>query len=88
LAAIAPGATSATDTVTPGGRSLSQTGGHLVFAAIMLFAAIDAARQLGFMLVAGLIVTLRRARWPRYIWGASVAMPVRDASSSGWLNCC
>jgi len=55
LAAIAPGPTSVTETTTPGGRTLSQTAGQLVLVAIMLFAAIEAARQLGFELVADLL---------------------------------
>jgi hypothetical protein len=55
LAAIAPGRTSVAETTTPGGRTLSQATGQLVLVAIMLFAAIEAARQLGFQLVADLL---------------------------------
>jgi hypothetical protein len=55
LAAITRGTTSVTETTTPGGRTLSQTAGQLVLVAIMLFAAIEAARQLGFVLIADLL---------------------------------
>jgi hypothetical protein len=58
LAAIAPGPTSVTDTTTLAGRTPSQTAGQLVLAAIMLFAAIEAARQLGFQVVADLLAQL------------------------------
>src|SRR5207253_2734268 len=50
--AAAPGPSAAAAVTT---RSPSQVAGQLVLLAIMLFAAIEAARQLGFMLLADLL---------------------------------